>query len=130
MITRRRAVILGAALAASIPAAAWAAGVTQFASANFEAANKAGGPVLVHINATWCGTCKAQIPILSKLLEEPKYKAVKAFAVDYDSEKPVMRELKAPDRSTIILFKSGKEVARSTGDVTEDKIAGLIDKAL
>lgn len=126
----RRHVALFAALVVAAPFAAHAAGVMQFASANFEAANKAGSPVVVHIDATWCPTCRAQKPILSKLLADPKYKSVKAFSVDYDSEKPVMRELSAPDRSTILVFKKGKEVARSTGDTTEDKISALIDKAL
>lgn len=102
----------------------------RFASANFAAAQEKGGPVIVHIDATWCPTCRAQKPILDRLLAQPKYAAVQAFFVDYDSEKPVMRELSAPDRSTILVFSKGREVARSTGDTTEDKIAALIDKGL
>lgn len=130
MLSRRQAV-LAVFVAAAIPAtAAFAAAPIAFASANFAAAQEAGAPTVVHIDATWCPTCKAQKPILSKLLTEPRFKSIKAFTVDYDSEKPVMRQLNAPDRSTILVFAKGKEVARSTGDTTEDKIAALIEKAL
>ena len=129
MLNRRHALIAGLALAAIVPLAAHAAGMMKFASANFAAANETGGPVVVHIDATWCPTCRAQKPILDRLLADPRFKTFKAFSVDYDSEKPVMRELNAPDRSTILVFLKGKEIARSTGDVTEDKIAALMAKA-
>ena len=33
----------------------------------FAAAQAAGKPILLHITAPWCPTCKAQKPILSKL---------------------------------------------------------------
>ncbi|MDR4306491.1 thioredoxin family protein [Chelatococcus sambhunathii] len=128
MPSRRFVLIAAACLAA--PLAAHAAGVMRFASVNFAAALEKGGPVLVHIDATWCPTCRAQKPILDRLLAQPKYAAVTAFSVDYDSEKPVMRELSAPERSTILVFAKGKEVARSTGDTSESAIAALIDKSL
>lgn len=130
MPSRRHALLAAAALAAALPAAGFAAGPIAFASANFAAANEAGAPTLVHIDATWCPTCRARKPILAKLLAEPRFTSVKAFTVDYDSEKPVMRRLNAPDRSTILVFLRGREITRSTGDTTEDKIAALIEKAL
>lgn len=126
----RRQTMVAVLVAATFPAAAFAGEPIAFASSNFAAAQEAGAPTVVHIDATWCPTCRAQKPILSKLLVEPRFKSVKAFTVDYDSEKPVMRQLSAPDRSTILVFAKGKEVARSTGDTTEDKIAALIEKAL
>jgi len=129
MPTRRRAAALFAAALAFAPAAVFA-DMTRFASANFAAAQQAGGPVVVHIDATWCPTCRAQKPILSKLLADPRFSKFKAFSVDYDSEKPVMRELAAPDRSTILVFRKGKEVARGTGDTSEEKIAALMLKGL
>lgn len=125
--TRRLALSLVAAAALSVPA--FAAGMQPFGTANFEAAREK-GPVVVHIDATWCPTCRAQKPILSKLMSDPKFAKVTAFTIDYDSEKPTLRALNAPDRSTIIVFKGGKEVARSVADTSEDKIAALVDKAL
>lgn len=126
----RRLTLLAAACVALLPLSAGAGEIRQFASANFAAANAAGDPVIVHIHATWCPTCRAQQPILAKLMADPRFVEFKAFSVDYDSEKPVMRELAAPDRSTILVFVGGKEVARGTGDTTENKITALISKAL
>lgn len=125
--TRRSALAL--AFAAALAAPAYAAGMQPFGTANFEAAREK-GPVVVHIDATWCPTCRAQKPILSKLLGDPKFSKVAAFTIDYDSEKPTLKALNAPDRSTIIVFKGGKEVARSVADTSEDKIAALVQKAL
>lgn len=129
MIDRRRFVVAAAALCL-LASPVFAAAPAAFASANFAAANESGAPVLVHINATWCPTCRAQIPIITTLLDEPRFKKVKAFSVDYDSEKPVMRQLNAPDRSTIIVFKGGKEVARAVGDTDKAKIEALLAKAV
>lgn len=127
--TRRRAIALAFALVA-IPGAAFAAGLAPFGSANFEAARKAGAPVVLHIDASWCPTCRAQKPILAKLLAEPRFKGVAAYAVDYDGEKDFMRQIGAMDRSTIVVFKGGKEIARSTGDTSEAKIAATLEQAL
>lgn len=128
MLTRRFALAL--ALAAALPVAALARDPQGWSQPQFDDALEKGGPVLVHIDASWCPTCKAQKPILSKLLAEDRFKAIHGFHVDYDDDKKVMRALNAPDRSTILVFKGGKEVARSTGDTTEPAIAALLEKAL
>lgn len=51
-----------------IAAAAWAGG-KPFDAATFEAAQKAGKPILVAIHADWCSTCRAQDPVVSSLLQ-------------------------------------------------------------
>lgn len=126
MIARRHALMLAAVLLA------WAAApaLGAFGTVNFAEALESGAPVVVHVHATWCPTCRAQKPILTKLLAEPRFKSVRAFEIDYDSEKDAMRKLAAPDRSTILVLKSGKEVARSVGDTGEETIAALIAKGL
>lgn len=126
MIIRRHVLLLAASALAAGAAPAFGA----FGTANFAEALESGAPILVHVHATWCPTCRAQKPILMKLLAEPRFKAVRAFELDYDVEKDTMRKLAAPDRSTILVFKAGKEVARSVGDTSEKTIAALIEKGL
>ena len=41
-----------------------------------------------------------------------------------------MRTLNARDRSTIIVFKGGNEVARSTADTNPSSIEALLDKGI
>ena len=53
-----------------------------------------------------------------------------AFVVDYDSQKEAMRTLNARDRSTLIVFKGSKEVARSVADTNTTSIEALLDKGI
>ena len=101
-----------------------------YSKTGFDAAMKAGAPVVVHVDASWCPTCMMQKPILSKLLTEERYGRFKEFVVDYDKGKDTMRALKAPDRSTIIVFKNGKETGRGIGDVSEASISSLLNTGL
>ena len=88
-----------------VPFIASAAEVVPHTSQAFAAAQKAGDPILVEITASWCPTCKAQKPILSKLESDPKFKDLKVFDVDFDSQKDVVRNFKATMQSTLITFK-------------------------
>ena len=67
-----------------VPFIASAAEVVPYTSQAFAAAQKAGDPILVEITASWCPTCKAQKPILSKLESDPKFKDLKVFDVDFE----------------------------------------------
>lgn len=126
MLTRRFAI--AAALAATFSATpAWS---EPFSQSKFDAALKAGAPVVIHIDATWCPTCQAQKPLLSKLLAEDRYGKFTEFVVDYDKGRDTMRALKAPDRSTIIVFGKGKETGRGVGDVSEASISSLLNTGL
>ncbi len=110
-------------------AAAWAAG-KPFDQADFEAARAAGKPILVEIHANWCPTCRAQEPIISELLREPKHAGFVVLRVDFDNQKDVAKRFRAQYQSTLIVFKGEKEVARSTGETRKDAIAAQLAKAL
>jgi thioredoxin 1 len=123
------------ALALSFPVAiapllASAAEVVPYTSGAFAAAQKVGNPILVEITASWCPTCKAQKPILSKLESDPKFKDLKVFDVDFDLQKDVVRNFKATMQSTLIAFKGDHETARSVGDTNKDSIEALLQKAI
>jgi thioredoxin 1 len=130
MITRRS--LLTAAIAAGqvTPVTAFAAEEQPFTRQAFQAAQNAGKSILVEIHASWCPTCQAQKPILSKLFADPKFKNLAVFRVDFDAQKDEVRNFKASIQSTLITFKGAVEVARSVGDTNRDSIADLLALAL
>lgn len=96
----------------------------------FDNLAQAGKPVIVDVSAPWCPTCKAQKPIVEGLTKQPAYKDVTILAVDFDSEKNVLKQFKVNMQSTLIAFKAGKETARSVGDATPAGIEGIFKKAV
>lgn len=119
-------------LAGAIPSAspAYATEAATFTQAAFEAAQKAGGPILVEVTAPWCPTCKAQKPILSKLFSEPRFAKLKVFSVDFDSQKDVLKMLGVRMQSTLISYKGQAEVGRSTGVTSATEIEGQLGKSI
>ena len=130
MLSRR--FVLVAALATSCAAfpAAFAAGPRVFDDKGFAEAQKAGKPILVAIHASWCPTCKAQKPILSELMTDPKFKNLVYYVVDFDSQKNLVAHFGARLQSTLIAFKGDKEEGRSVGDTNRASIAALLNKTL
>lgn len=98
--------------------------------AAFERAVAAGGPVVIDFFADWCPTCKRQEPIVRQLMSEPKYKELKLFVANFDQDKAVRQQLGVSAQSTFVVFKGGKEVARSTGQTTREAIEATFAKAL
>ena len=120
--------ILSLVAALSFAAAAWAAG-KPFDQAGFEAAKAAGKPILVEIHADWCPTCRAQEPVISKLMQDPKNADLVVLRVDFDQQKDVVKRFRAQYQSTLIVFRGKKEVSRSTGETRKDVIAAQLAKA-
>lgn len=112
--------VAGSALAAS-PA---------FDQAAFDKLQAEGKPILIAVHADWCGICKKQEPIIDDLLTTPALKSITALRVDYDKQKDIVRSFNASRQSTLIVFKGGKEVGRSTGVTDKDSIAALLEKAI
>ncbi len=134
MITRRTAFRLMAgtiaiAAASALPGAALAVERLPFDRAAFDAALATGKPVLVDVSATWCITCKQQHVVLDKLFGMPKFAGFTVFTVDYDTQKDIMRSFGVQQRATLIAYKDGQEVARSSWQTGEAEIAALLAKA-
>jgi thioredoxin len=130
MLSRRA--ILIATLIAGVTALSpsFAATPQPFNVEAFAAAQKAGRPILIAVHASWCPTCKAQTPILSELTDDPKFKNLAYFIIDFDSQKDLVQRFGARMQSTLIAFKGSTEQARSAGDTNRASIAALLSKTL
>jgi len=125
--TLRRALFVLFAAALVVPAGA---AETAYVQQKFDAAVAAGQPVIVHFAADWCPTCQAQKPVASALLKEPRFAAVTLFRADFDTEKALEARLGVTQQSTYVVFKGGKEVARSTAKIERETLATLFAQAL
>ena len=74
----------------------------------------ASGTTLVDFWATWCGPCRMQAPILDAF-EAEMGSEVKVGKVDVDEEPGIAQRFNIFSIPTIIVFKDGKEVARTVG---------------
>jgi thioredoxin 1 len=121
--------------------AAWAVALTAFATlslsaempfnqAQFDATRAAGRPVAVVFHADWCPTCRAQAPVLKQLTESKALESVTLFVANFDTENALKRSLRVTQQSTIVVFKDGKERARSTGDTQPDRLSALLHHAI
>ena len=130
MMIGRRSMLLGAgvALCAGLRPA-WARSAA-FSAEAFEAAQAADLPILLDISASWCPTCRTQKPILARFLAEPRFAQMVAFEVDYDRQKPVVRQFGVRMQSTLIVFRGRDEIGRSVGDTNPASIESLLDMAL
>ncbi|VVB46065.1 Thioredoxin [Beijerinckiaceae bacterium RH AL1] len=131
MPTRRAALAVFAmvAVAFALPALAADNAPQPFTEAAFDAAQKAGKPILIDTFATWCDICARQKPIIDKLLSEAEFKNLVTFRVDFDTQKDVMRKFNARLQSTLIAFRGDKEVARSVGETQPEWIEDVMSKA-
>ena len=107
-----------------------AAGEQPYDKAAFEKSLAEGKPVIVDFHADWCPTCKTQKPIVQELMRDPSMKEVTLFMADFDKEKDLKKALRVSQQSTFVVFKGGKEVARSTGQTRKAELAAAFAKAL
>jgi len=101
-----------------------------FNQAQFDATRAAGKPVAVVFHADWCPTCRAQAPVLKELAQSPELRPVTLYVADFDTERALKKSLGVTAQSTIVVFKNGQEIARSTGDTQRDSLAALLRHAI
>ncbi len=88
-----------------------------------------GKPVVIHVAAWWCLQCHQQTMILDGLKNDPAYKDVSVFRVDYDKQKDVVAKLDCP-RATLIAYKGGKEVKRMSWDTSQASVVNVLKAAM
>lgn len=124
----RRALLLGA-LCLLVPMSAQAAVQKPFDAKSFEEAQAANAPILVHVTAEWCGTCKIQKPIVADLAQRPDFADLVIFDVDFDTQADVVQAFKVQYQSTMIAFKGRDETFRVVGATDPKAIEDIVRKA-
>jgi len=131
MQSRRSFLIATASLVSGIALnPALAASPQPFNAQAFVDAQKAGRPILLWIHASWCPTCKAQTPILQQLTDDPKFKDLAYFVIDFDTQKDLLQRFRVRTQSTLIVFNGSAEGGRSVGDTNRVSISSLLNKAV
>ncbi|UJW85024.1 thioredoxin TrxC [Devosia sp. SL43] len=84
-------------------------------------------PVLVDVWAPWCGPCKVMGPQFEAAAKqaEPKLRMVK---LNSDESPALSARLGIRSIPTMILFKEGREVARTSGAMTSNDILAWASK--
>lgn len=101
-----------------------------FTQEKLDALNQSGQPVLVVIHADWCSTCKTQERVLQELLPQAEFERIKLLRIDFDQQKEAVRAFGVEYQSTLIAFKDGREVGRSTAEQSPVQIAELLRLSL
>jgi thioredoxin 1 len=111
-------------------ASAGAASLIDYNEDAFKKARNEGKTIVLDFHAVWCGVCKKQQPVLSALLQNPEFKDVVAFNVDYDWAVDLTKDYAVTSQATIVVLKGDKEVARATGITDRDEIKALLMKGV
>lgn len=86
------------------------------------------GKVLVDFYADWCGPCKMISPILEELAKELAGK-VKIFKVNVDKDEELSDSYNVWTIPALIVFNDGKEINRTAGFLSKQKILSLLGEA-
>lgn len=86
-------------------------------------------PVLVDFWAPWCMPCRMLAPTIEKLAEENKGK-LKVGKLNTDENQNISAQFGIQGIPTLIIFKEGKEVGRTVGVMSKEKLQEKLDPIL
>jgi thioredoxin 1 len=93
--------------------------------ASFQEIINGSEPVLVDFFAEWCGPCKMLKPVLEEFASKNQGK-IRVLKVDVDKNPQAAMAYKIMGVPTLILFKSGKPVWRTSGYLTINQLTQAI----
>ena len=92
--------------------------------ANFETeVLKSEKPILIDFQATWCGPCMRQGPVVEELAEE----GYAVGKVDVDQNMALAQQFRVVSIPTLILFKDGTEVKRFVGLTSKEELKAALE---
>ena len=99
----------------------------NFAKDTFESAQKSGKTVVVNSWNKWCYTCVKQ----EKIIKEAKKDFNDILFLSYaQKNKDIAEYLNIDYRSTIVIYRNNKEIARAIGITKKEEIYSLIKKGI
>ena len=82
------------------------------------------GLTLVDFYATWCGPCKMLSPVVEQISDE--FEGAKFIKVDVDEMADIAVRYKIEVVPTLIVFKNGSELRRSSGYREKEGVLALL----
>ena len=86
--------------------------------------------VLVDVFATWCPTCAKQQKAISAYAEANPDSKFHVLVVDFDENKDIVRQFRAPRQSTLLIYKGNEQFWFSVAESRPEVIAAELDKAI
>ncbi len=102
--------------------------IQPYTRAAAQSAIDSGKVVVLEVYASWCPVCMMQASSVEAIKDKPNYKNISFFRIDYDAQKDVVNKLNAP-RSTLIVYRGGKEVGRESWGPSQEDVAKVLMKA-
>ncbi len=99
--------------------------IKQLTLAEFNQMLKTKQPVLVDFHTKWCAPCRKMIPVVEKIAEDFKGKAV-VIRIDVDNSKEVATKYQIRGVPVFILFKSGVQKWKYNGAISGEELSKKI----
>lgn len=101
-----------------------------FTQDRFDELQAAGEVVLVDVFASWCPTCAKQQKAIAAYADANPDNKFHVLVVDFDDNKDIVRQFRAPRQSTLLLYKGDKQFWFSVAESRPEVIAAELDKAI
>ena len=107
----------------------WALEKEPFEQARFDELRANGELVLVDVFADWCSTCARQQEILADYVAKHPDVDLHILEVNYDRDKKIVRQLRAPRQSTLLLYAGKEQYWYSVAETDPEVIFNTINRA-
>ena len=101
---------------------------TNFSLSSLEKAKNTGKTVVINSYEPWCWSCRKQDKVLISAKDE--FKGVVFLTYQQGKHKDIAEALNISVRTTIVVFKGKKEVARIIGQTGKTEIYSAIKKGI
>ena len=103
--------------------------IQEISLEDFRALLKTDKPVLIDFHTVWCAPCRKMAPIVDKIEEDFKGKAV-VMRIDVDKSSDVGKAYNIKGVPVFILFKDGSEKWKHNGALSEEELIRQINNHL